>query len=152
MRIDFPEHVRFNCSKCGLCCGDTSSRIRHVLLSLSDAREISETANRAISDFASPVDGKEPYMFEMKKTAKGKCVFLENNECRIYEVRPLICRFYPFELKTREPGVYSFTATDECPGVSSAKGEATKVLEEGFFEALLKLANARLNGCSCSDF
>ncbi len=30
------------------------------------------------------------------KQKDGKCVFLKNNKCEIYEVRPKICRIYPY--------------------------------------------------------
>ena len=42
---------------------------------------------------------KDSYSYEMKKNKKGKCFFLKENQCCIYEFRPIICRFYPFELK-----------------------------------------------------
>lgn len=81
----------------------------------------------------------------MKKKPDGKCVFLKNNQCIIYAQRPLICRFYPFELKTAENGVHTFTVTVECPGVLSL--DTTKggnVLDECYFKRLLRLARGEL--------
>lgn len=153
VHINYPENVLFNCSKCGLCCGDTSKKTRRVLLPLLDAQRIVAITNQPIGTFADAVSGKEPYVYEMKKDAKGQCMFLKDNECTIYENRPLICRFYPFELQTNSAGVYTFVPTDECPGISSCEGKTVKRLGRRYFEDLLKLAEAQLNdGCSSTGF
>lgn len=146
--MNYPENVSFNCSKCGLCCGDTSKKTRHVLLPLVDAQRIAAITNQPIDNFADPVSGKEQYVYEMKKIAKGKCIFLRDNKCTIYENRPLICRFYPFELQTNSKGVYTFAPTNECTGISSGEGKNAQRLSRRYFEDLLKLAETQLNGCS----
>ena len=76
----------------------------------------------------------------MKKTSEGKCVFLKENQCTIYPLRPLICRFYPFQLtfdKEKEMHVFDFTF--ECPGIIKAKFSMQKD-----FEKLFALAQERL--------
>ena len=76
----------------------------------------------------------------MKKTAEGKCVHLKDNQCSIYPIRPLICRFYPFELKFDESkGLYSFAVTIECLAIN--EGE---VFEEKDFKKLFRLAQESL--------
>jgi Fe-S-cluster containining protein len=77
-----------------------------------------------------------------KNPRTNKCIFLQDNKCTIYEVRPLICRFYPFELSTDEGGYYRFRATDECPGVFSPCEKGADPLGADFFRALLELACA----------
>jgi Fe-S-cluster containining protein len=85
------------------------------------------------------VEGKAPYSYEMKKTAEdGKCVFLEKNHCAIYSMRPLICRFYPFELKIAANQKHKFRYTDECPGMGKGK-----MLGKNYFGKLLQLARAK---------
>jgi Fe-S-cluster containining protein len=145
VQLNYPENLCFNCSKCGLCCGDTPSKTRHVLLPWLDAKEIARFTDKPIGDFATPINGKRPYVFEMRKTPDGKCVFLKDNKCTIYEIRPLICMFYPFELKTCESGVYSFRFTEECPGIFAANVEQNKALDREFFMELLNLAVVKLN-------
>lgn len=68
----------------------------------------------------------------MKKAESGKCIFLKDDLCTIYQTRPLICRFYPFEFK-EENHKHVFAYTDECPAIG--KGP---YLEEGYFERLFK--------------
>jgi Fe-S-cluster containining protein len=72
----------------------------------------------------------------MKKTMEDKkCVFLDGDFCRIYAVRPLVCRFYPFQLSKGKGQKHSFCATTECPGVG--RGE---ILKKEFFENLFQQA------------
>ncbi len=147
MRFDYPIDVVFSCSKCGLCCGDTKQKKRRILLVKSDAQRIATKTKRQISTFATESANQAPYVYEMQKNPDdGKCVFLRNNECNVYADRPLICRFYPFELSTDEHGVYKFRVTGECPGVFRPDTLGVeKKLEPGFFRALLKLACAEFD-------
>ncbi len=70
----------------------------------------------------------------MKKGKDGKCFFLKNNQCSIYKFRPLICRFYPFQLKNLGNSRYSFSYTNNCPGIE--KGPQHNIR---FFESLFKI-------------
>ena len=138
MNLDYPRSIQFKCVKCGICCGNTKERTRHILLLDEEAEEIASAANQLISDFASEIEDKAPYRYEMKKTGEdGKCVFLTRNCCIIYSKRPLICRFYPFGLTTTGQQK-TFYYTKECPGIG--KGET---LREEDFQILLTEANKR---------
>jgi Fe-S-cluster containining protein len=133
------SQCQFECTKCGLCCRDTEKKTRHILLLASEAEEISKKTDQKFGDFCEPIFGKEPYVYEMKKT-QGKCVFLKDNQCTIYQTRPLICRFYPFELKfSANENRYIFNATLECVGIGKGK---TLCKED--FEKLFLLAQQRL--------
>jgi Fe-S-cluster containining protein len=150
LRFNYPSQIAFGCSKCGLCCGDTKKKTRHILLLNSDTDRIVSVSNRKISTFATETAGKQPYVYEMRKNPQnGKCVFLQQNHCSIYEVRPLICRFYPFEMSTNENGVYAFKATEECPGIIRlGKTGVGKKLDASYFRELLEVALAKLNAAS----
>jgi Fe-S-cluster containining protein len=139
VNFEYPTALRFRCIKCGICCGDTSEKVRHILLLGTEAEQIAAATSQQISEFAVQTEGKEPYGYEMRKTAEnGKCVFLENNRCTIYTLRPLICRFYPFELKITARKKYQFLYTNECPSI--CKG---KTLNKDYFEELFQLARAK---------
>ncbi|MGB9914198.1 MAG: YkgJ family cysteine cluster protein [Candidatus Bathyarchaeales archaeon] len=138
MSFDYPDGVRFRCIRCGVCCGDTEVKTRRILLLSEEAERIGVATAQSIVKFAVKVEGKEPYSYEMKKK-EGKCVFFENCGCRIYSVRPLICRFYPFELKCVADGRYTFLYTSECKGIN--KGA---VLSKNYFKKLFRLARLRM--------
>ena len=138
--FDYPKDIRFRCKKCALCCGDTKTRVRHVLLLKKEAERMSEITSKSTEEFATEIEGHEPYVYEMVKGGEeGKCFFLEENACTIYKLRPLICRFYPFQLRAAEDGKYKFFCTRECLGV----GEGKK-LGKGYFENLFRQALEQL--------
>jgi Fe-S-cluster containining protein len=139
MNFDYPTPVRFTCTKCGICCGDTKEKIRHILLLNEEAEKIAQATKQPITEFAVKISNKAPYTFEIRKTDKdGKCIFFRGNLCTIYSLRPLICRFYPFELKPNEAKRHTFSCTDECPGVNKGKR-----LDEKIFKKLFQLAYDR---------
>ena len=133
LEFDYPKKVRFRCEKCALCCGDTEDRVRRILLLEIEAKGISQKTHRSVNDFAEKLNGFGPYIYTMKKTEDGKCVFLKDDLCTIYHTRPLICRFYPFELKEDENRKHVFAYTDECPAIG--KGP---YFGKSYFERLFK--------------
>jgi Fe-S-cluster containining protein len=129
--FEYPRNVHFKCERCALCCGDTERKIRRILLLKIEANRIMKKTAKSVTDFADKAEGCEPYVYEMKKTENGKCVFLKDDACGIYRIRPLICRFYPFELKSVGNGRYVFAYTNECPSIGHGPE-----LKRDYFERL----------------
>ena len=134
MRFTYPKHVRFRCERCALCCGDTEDKVRSILLLKTEADRISRKTSIGIDEFAERIKGSEAYVYRMRKSEDRKCPFLKENSCSIYQIRPLICRFYPFQLKNLRNGGYAFSHTDECPGIGKGPW-----LERDFFERLFRV-------------
>ena len=130
-KFECPKHVSFICDKCGRCCGDSKNRVRQILLLKTDADRISKETLISVEEFAEEVTGFWPYTYRMKKTENRKCVFLKDNLCSIYERRPLVCRFYPFQLKNLRNNKYSFSYTSSCTGIGYGSQ-----LRRPFFESL----------------
>jgi len=135
----YPKNVRFQCTRCALCCGDTEARARHILLLKREAERISETTSRPVEDFACRTEGHEPYVYEMGKSISGTCLFLSKDTCTVYASRPLVCRFYPFDLRTLRSGRLVFSSTKECPGMGRGK-----LLGKVYFEELFRLARNQI--------
>jgi Fe-S-cluster containining protein len=135
----YPKNARFRCTRCALCCGDTEARARHILLLKKEAENISEMTSRPVEDFACRTEGYEPYVYEMRKRTNGRCPFLEEDTCTIYDSRPLVCRYYPFELRTLASGRLVFSSTKECPGIDRGKR-----LGRVYFEELFRLARNQI--------
>ncbi len=92
------------------------------------------------SIFSTEIKDQQPYVYEIKKTPEGKCAFLKDNQCTIYEQRPLICIFYPIELKfDAKSNQYVFDFTVECPGINQGKPLAKKDFIELFENAQRRL-------------
>jgi len=133
--FEYPKNVSFICNQCGRCCGDTEDRVRQILLLKTDVTRISNKLLLRDQEFAEEISGFEPYFCEMKKTESGKCFFLENNVCTIYEIRPLICRFYPFQLENLGNNRYSFSYTSKCSGIGKGSLQKRAFFENLFIQA-----------------
>jgi len=137
VRLSYPPDVHWECVRCARCCEDAPDRERRILLLLSEAHRISQTTGFTVEDFAEPIEGSGHYVIRMRKK-DGRCVFLDENRCKIYAVRPLVCHFYPVWLR-QEGSTYTFGATDVCPGLGKGRH-----LDRGYYVSLLRLAQARL--------
>ena len=106
-----------------------------ILLLESETERISEEKALSIDQFTSPIDGSQPYTRVMKKTQEGRCLFLKDKLCSIYEYRPLICRFYPFQLIDLDGDHYQFKETNECPGINKGPSLGKPFFKKMFEEA-----------------
>jgi len=113
-----------------------------ILLLKSEAERISQKTLKKLDEFAERIEEQEPYVYLMRKTFDGKCVFLKDNLCAVYEMRPLICRFYPFNLDNLGNHNYVFSYTEECPDIGSGPQ-----LKKRFFDKLFAefMASIRQN-------
>jgi len=104
--IKIVHEAGFECDCCGKCC--TSEFNDHVFLLDDDAAGIIGTPGR---DFIRPA----PYFdvcdnlgrfyvmgYALKTKPNGDCIFYIGGRCQYYEIRPLICRIFPYMLH-REP-------------------------------------------------
>lgn len=137
MRFSYPKNIRFECQRSARCCGDGSHRGRDILLLEEEVMRISKATGLRPLSFASRSSGTPPYRYRMKKR-NGKCVFLYRGACKIYRIRPLVCRLYPFFLRKKKGG-YTFEVSDDCPGVGLGK-----VLDRKYFEKMFEMASRAL--------
>lgn len=95
---------RFKCKRCAaFCC-----RLGGPKLSQKDIERIEE-AGYNMKDFLEPVEsefkGESVMRGSLKNREDGVCIFLKslekNNrfECSIYNIRPVLCRLYPFDFE-----------------------------------------------------
>jgi Fe-S-cluster containining protein len=132
-------NTTFSCVGCGKCCND-----HHVPLTLPEARMWAADGGQVIvlvegflgNGLGLPVQQREhaerrsalvrsgaaeAYVaITFAAYNVGPCRNLdEDNLCRIYERRPLVCRIYPMEIN---PHIPLNTAVKECPPESWEKG------------------------------
>ena len=91
-------YLPFDCTSCGKCCKTKGS----VWMSPAETHRAAQFLNLSPDDFVSAYashtlsDGNQSWI-QVKNDPTGEaCVFLENNQCRIYEARPIQCSTYPF--------------------------------------------------------
>jgi len=139
MGVEYPEKVRWKCVRCTMCCQDTSMRKRCIRLLDEEISGIRAETGLKAEDFSIPFTHSPPYTHEMRKL-DGRCVFLKDGLCSIYDARPITCVFYPFFLNRIDQELYRFELTPEkCVGL----GIGHEVSEKQFVR-LFNLATRRL--------
>ncbi len=104
--MEIIRQVGFECDFCGKCC--TRAFNDHVFLLDDDAARIINAPGR---DFLCPA----PYFdfcdnlgrfyvigYALKNKPNGDCIFYTGSRCEHYDIRPAICRIFPYMLH-REP-------------------------------------------------
>ena len=106
--------LKFECTSCGNCC-----RLKGGKVSVSEV----EIKNIGLFLGMSPENFKEKYCLAGPATehlidqADGACIFLDEDRCRIYLVRPLQCRTFPFWPENLKSRVRWKQLKSYCPGI-----------------------------------
>lgn len=87
------------CVRCTTCCRVAEDG---VYMKYTDVKRMAEYHNMNLNDFCNSInitaqteeEYKNKYPFIMNFYFNG-CLFLKNNSCSIYDIRPLICKQYP---------------------------------------------------------
>jgi Fe-S-cluster containining protein len=119
---------RFKCKRCAaLCC-----KLGGPVLTRKDAKLIG-AAGYPVTDFLEPKNGDAeglPLVFgNLKTRADGSCVFLkfdaEQNcfQCGIYDIRPALCRLYPFSFESLGSNSVALKVIPCCMGLNNPDGE-----------------------------
>lgn len=126
----YPNDIIWKCQRCTSCCKDSINHIRHIKLLKLEGIKLSRKIKIPIENFTVPTLDKI-YPNEISKN-DGKCIFLKDNFCKIYDIRPLVCQFYPFEMKSLKENIYQIIFSGkECREIN----EGDK-LNEDFFRNL----------------
>ena len=144
----FDRSLRFRCKRCAIYC----CKLGGPCLTKEDIEQI-ESVGHKTSEFVQ--DSKREYgshsllTSAMKNRKDGSCIFLRTDEkrnayeCSIYEIRPILCRLFPFEIKRIDIGSFLLKILP-CNGLNDADGElvnkkfVVKHLLENNHEHLLK--------------
>jgi len=116
----YQEGLRFECTRCGKCCGGGPGTIRvsdDEIAALARRRDLSDSDFRA--RYTCQIRGGEVSLVEK---ANYDCVFFDREQgCSVYDDRPRQCRTWPFWSSV----VYSNETWDaeaeKCPGMNSGK-------------------------------
>ncbi|MBE8539282.1 YkgJ family cysteine cluster protein [Geoglobus acetivorans] len=109
--------IRLNCTDkgCHECCVETEMQ-----LSERDLKRI-ESLGYDRNDFSVEVDG-----VRILRNIDGKCLFLKDGQCSIYDSRPLGCRLYPvvYDVDKKRAVVHDF-----CPSAAEIPVSKIKRVE-----------------------
>ena len=108
----------FECTACGKCCVN-HGEYEHVFLTRQDISRISEKLKLTRKAFLALYTRREQEEHALESRG-DRCVFLGSGGlCRVYEVRPLQCRTFPFWPENLNPKTWNGSIANDCPGVGS---------------------------------
>ena len=136
-KINFKEGIKFECQGSGNCCVSRGS-YGFVYLSNKDLKRFAKFFNLSIDEFklkfCQITDGFI-HLLE-KKSFNGKCIFLKNKKCSVYESRPSQCRTWPFWNENMNAKIWDNDISINCPGIGKGKlfkfDKINKLLKEDY--------------------
>jgi Fe-S-cluster containining protein len=144
----FEKGLRFKCKRCAIYC----CKLGGPCLTKEDIEQM-ESAGYKTGEFVEDSErkyGNYSMTSAMKNRKDGPCIFLRTDEkrntyeCSIYEIRPILCRLFPFGIKRIDISSFLLKILP-CNGLNDADGELVnkrfivKHLLEKNHERLLKL-------------
>ncbi|MBE7437509.1 MAG: YkgJ family cysteine cluster protein [Spirochaetales bacterium] len=114
------KEFHFRCTACGLCCDGQGD----VFFSRTELAKIARFLNKSKKDWQelklALIQGVRKGLFV--HSAGSACIFLKNNKCSIYPVRPLQCRTFPFWPSHFRSQKTLKELQKSCPGSAREKG------------------------------
>ena len=125
--IFYSRGLRFQCTGCGDCC-----RIPGGLVEVlpEEINQIAQYLHLSVSEMKRQYFLRDVNRWLMAENEDGGCIFLQGNACRVYPVRPMQCRTFPFwpenvqSLRTWE-SLKSF-----CPGIDQGEWYSAQEIRE----------------------
>ena len=110
------EKDRFTCTRCAACCTGPDAI---VIVSPPEIRALMDATNLSWDEMVTPYpedlleQGQYLTFGWILRHIRDQCIFLERNCCTVYDVRPWICKTYPFMID------HGQVITSVCQGLSS---------------------------------
>jgi len=114
-RYFFEAGIRFECQRCGACCTGAPGIIR---ISRPEIRILADFLKMPVPDLIRMHLRPVASGFSIAEEANGDCRFFDQG-CRIYPVRPLQCRTYPFWFSQMRSLRQWKNALRQCPGIGN---------------------------------
>lgn len=129
-RINISTPVKFKCQKdCSNCCTVSGGM---VLISEKDLKKMSKYLKVSQDEFlVNFTYRKGKYLCLMDKDEKD-CIFLKDNRCTIYPVRPIQCRTFPFWPQNVKSEKRWQIISEECPGIGDGRVFLKEDIEDIF--------------------
>ncbi|MCB0282443.1 MAG: YkgJ family cysteine cluster protein [Calditrichaeota bacterium] len=118
-RINIPTPIRFKCQEgCSNCCTTSGG---FVFIFEKDIHKISKFLKMSEDDFLNTFTKKVGTKISLIDRDEKDCVFLKNNKCSIYPVRPVQCRTFPFWPQNMKTEKRWNLIQEECPGIGKGR-------------------------------
>ena len=111
----FAEGLRFKCTGCGKCCTGSPG---YVFLSPDDFQNLATHLSLSHEEFAANFTYKvDDKISLIDRPGSSECVFLKNNQCSVYEARPVQCRTFPWWIQILQTRAEWEEAGKRCEGI-----------------------------------
>lgn len=125
----YAKGLRFSCRQCGRCCRGPGG---FVWLTEAEAERIAGTLDMTPDRFGTRFLRRVCGALALVDGAEGDCPFLDPKRgCRIYAVRPVQCRTFPWWPEVVEDEEAWADAGRQCPGIGHGTRHALPVIEKG---------------------
>ncbi len=90
----YKEGLKFKCTGCGQCCTGSPG---YVWVTEEEIQEMAAYLSLSVKDFCMRFIRKCGQRFALVEKRKTyDCIFLKDNKCTVYPVRPTMCQTFPF--------------------------------------------------------
>ena len=115
----YADGLQFACTQCGNCCTGSPG---YVWLTLDDMERIAGYLRLSFDDFTRTYVRRVGERFALLEKSNYDCTFLQPDGkgkagCRIYPVRPVQCRTWPFWTENLKSTSAWERASGTCPGM-----------------------------------
>lgn len=110
------QGLRFECQGSGKCCVSRDS-YGYVYLTKEDRIRMAKALKMSTRNFTHQYCTKEDGVYHLIDGQDGKCLFLKDKRCQVYEGRPTQCRTWPFWPEVMDSKIWQKEVASFCPGV-----------------------------------
>lgn len=114
-------NLHFECNQCGACCYGNEDY--YIAVNAPDMEKICEHLGIGMAWLKRRyVERLDRQLYSIRIAGNGRCVFLgEDKRCRIYPVRPVQCRTYPWWPELLESKNSWNAEARRCEGINVGK-------------------------------
>jgi Fe-S-cluster containining protein len=128
----YHKGLSFRCTGCGKCCTGSPG---YVWITREDVKNIIDFLEITKEEFLKIYTRRVMKRLSLKeKTPSYDCIFLKDNKCLIYKVRPLQCSTFPWWSHNISSKETWEKVKETCEGIDKSKHYSQKQIEENLFE------------------
>ena len=126
----YADGLHFSCQQCGQCC---TGEPGYVWVSRDELSLIAKSLKVSEADLRTAHIRRVGLRLSLKEMSNGDCIFLQDGKdgpgCKIYSVRPLQCRTWPFwNLNLASQNSWN-QAGVKCPGINKGESHSLERIE-----------------------
>ena len=122
----YSDGLRFECTACGGCCGGFPG---FVWVSPREAEAFAGHLGTSVEDFLADHCRRVGSRWTLRETENWNCVMLVDGKCRVYDIRPVQCRTFPFWDENLDSPDDWARAAKRCPGMDAGKLHSLEEIE-----------------------